>query len=334
MPAQILPISLLLLLAACGSQSPSPTPDAAEGPPSLRAMTFNAGTPDCDRTADAGYTCADASVAAEWYGTGLAHRSLLPDVASLNAAVQPDLLALQEIFDVARCTEIPVDAHTGFICEGWQEGDPGVAEQILGEGYQVACHQGRADKCLAVRRAIGQFRGCSERLCRDHLQGGVTEDCGGGTRVGRGVIDLVGGGELTVVSIHGTSGFTPADQQCRITQFEQVFLDLRDGGGRPGADGGVNLVLGDLNTDPGRLALIDRSAARWNDFVGDGQAFTMLTPVGLLVPPTYANLLNIDHVASDRYAGTCFSAVPSEQTAFDHQPIVCDLFARSAATAR
>ena len=127
------------------------------------------------------------------------------------------------------------------------------------------------------------------------------------------------------MNVHGTSGFTAQNQRCRVEQFEQVFVDILDASAEPAANGTRNIVLGDLNTDPARLALLDPSAATWNAYVGDGQPCNQISAAGLHVTPTYANLLNIDHVASDAYTGTCFTGIPTETEAYDHNPIVCDL---------
>lgn len=321
----ILALVSALSLFACGGGRPA---DGEAGVLDLnqpRVMTFNAGTPDCDDNSNADYSCADADTASEWYGTGLAHLALIADVKAFMAIQKPAVVALQEVFHPPLCADIPPEHHAGFICERWQPGDPTVVQEILGPEYQVACHQNRPDKCAAVHASFGRFEGCSTALCLNGLDGGQSDDCGGGTRVGRGRVLRRDGQALTLVSVHGTSGVTLEDQSCRVEQFEQIFVDLLDGSGQPAVGGLQNLVLGDLNTDPGRFALIDASAARWNDFVGPNLAFQMVTPVGLLATPTYLNLINIDHIASDAYSGDCFAGVPSEETAFDHQPIICDL---------
>lgn len=317
-------IASALLLTGCGN-APQPPDRETSDQRLLRVVTFNTGTPQCSRAPDAEYSCEEAETASEWYGTGLAHLALMADVRTFFDALAPDIVAIQEIFHAPNCLEIPEAHHAGFICEEWAPGDDTVITRVLGPDFQVACHQGRPDKCLAVRRDVGRFRGCQDGFCPDGLAGGVTEDCGGGTRIGRGVIDLAAGESLTVVNIHGTSGATVEDQNCRVEQFEQVFVDLRDGSGTPAANGLRNIVLGDLNTDPGRLALIDPSARTWNTYVGEGHAFVQISRTGLLAPPTYANLLNIDHVASDAFSGGCFAGTATETTAFDHVPIVCDL---------
>jgi hypothetical protein len=126
------------------------------------------------------------------------------------------------------------------------------------------------------------------------------------------------------------------DMACRKKQFEQAF-DL--------ANGKRNLVLGDLNTDPGRLDDVDDSAERWKDFVGGAgggaKKFTFVSEVGSNATPTYAaNLVggllgsgfNIDHVASDVLKGSCWSAGVTaghpgvtKLRYFDHKPLVCAL---------
>jgi endonuclease/exonuclease/phosphatase family metal-dependent hydrolase len=307
----------------------------AEPEPELRfvAMTFNTGTSEAlphDSPPADGYTSDDALTSDTWYGDGLAWQPAVDATQQFFARVSPDVVGFQEIFYSGECADIPVDARDGFVCETWSAGDATVAQVILGEGYQVACHLGKSDKCAAVKRSFGTFRGCDSGLCLDGLDGGEIDGCGSGSRVGRGVIDLVEGGSITFVNVHGSSGLTADDMDCRVRQFELVFVDLGDG--EPAANGAVNVVVGDLNTDPGRLGGDDPSAARFTDFVGDGHGFHFISDVGEDAPPSYQDLLNIDHVASDAYDGSCWVAGLTDGQAavidavyFDHKPVVCDL---------
>ena len=184
------------------------------------------------------------------------------------------------------------------------------------------------DKCAAVNRRFGSFRGCSSSFCLEGLDGYRVPDCGGGARVARGIIDLVEGGTLTLVSFHGTSGRSGDDKDCREAQVEQVFEDLGDGS--PGANGAHNLIMGDFNTDPGRAALLDNSARRWNDFV-DGSRFHYISEVGWSAPGSYAGVADVDHVVSDTLSGSCWipgvAGVPDyiDSSYFDHHPVVCDV---------
>ena len=299
---------------------------------SLRVVTFNTGTAggSDDAESNQGYGPQQAQWNDEYYGNGLSWWPFVDDVAAYFADLDADVVAFQEIFWPGECPEIPVEAHAGFVCDSWQPGDLTVAERVLGPGWQVACHLGKPDKCVGVRRAFGTFRGCDGDLCLDGLAGGKVDDCGSGSRVGRGVIDLADRGELTVVSFHGTSGFSEEEAACRVAQIEQVFVDVGDG--QPGADGAVNVVLGDFNTDPGRFVGGDASADRWWDFVGDGTAFHFVTDVGEDARPSYGGFFDIDHVVSDVLDGDCWIAGetpgqdgPTASVFFDHRPIVCDV---------
>ena len=319
---------LVVMFAACSSADSGDDPTEAL---SLVAVTFNSGTTEgmVQDPPVGGYTPTLAGYSDQYYGDGLAW---LPAVAAAREffdSVDPDLVVFQEIFHADECAQIPVEAQEGFYCANWSPGDPTVALAILGDDWQVACHLGKPDKCAAVNRRFGTFRGCQADLCLDGLDGSRVPDCGSGSRVGRGVIELVAGGELTLVNYHGSSGFETKDQNCRAAQVDQVFVDIGDG--QAGANGALNLVMGDLNTDPARLPF-DPSAQRWNDFVGDGKAFHWLTELGEDAPRTYANLLTIDHVISDVLVGSCWHAGVTaghpdviDTPYFDHKPVVCEL---------
>ena len=299
-------------------------------PRTFLAVTFNTGTTEMmgGVSSDDRYTEAHAAASDAWYGDGLAWLPAVEAVRAFFATVSPDVVVFQEIFWSGECPDVPEEARADFVCATWQPGDPTVAQLILGGDYQVMCHPGKPDKCAAVHRRFGTFRGCEADFCLEGLAGATVDGCGRGARVGRGVIDLVDGGTLTLVNVHASSGLTADDQACRVRQFEQVFVDLGDG--EPAANGARNLIMGDLNTDPARLAVADESARRFNDFVGEGKPFHFLTAVGADVPPTYGALGNIDHVVSDVLDGTCWTAGVTEghptvleDRYFDHRPAVC-----------
>lgn len=309
---------LLAALAACSSP-PSQRPLA------LTAITFNTGTSEGQSwTPDSGYGPEQALLSDQHYGDGLAWLEAVERTRAYLQTANADVVGFQEIFHAPDCATVPAAAKPGFVCERWQVGDPTVAQEVVGDGFQVACNLGKPDKCLAVRESFGRLRGCGAKLCLDGLAGGQVAGCGSGSRVGRGVIELAGGGTLTVVLLHGTSGVSAEDAACRVKQIEQVFVDLGAGDG-PAASGERNLILGDFNTDPGRLAPADPSAVRWRDFVNPKSGFHFVTPVGPDVEPTYAGLVNIDHQVSDSLRGTCTSAPVLPFKYFDHQPQVCSL---------
>jgi hypothetical protein len=90
--------------------------------------------------------------------------------------------------------------------------------------------------------------------------------------------------------------------------------------------------MGDLNTDPGRWAELDGSAARWTDFVGPEHDFWFVSEVGAEAPLSYGGLADIDHVVSDSLNGDCWIAGVTDghgpvlaSVYFDHSPVVCDV---------
>jgi hypothetical protein len=325
--ARVTAAALGLALAGCSGE------DDADPGFSWVAATFNTGTSEGmghDAPPDDGYGSAEAKLSDLYYGDGLAWAEVIADTRSWFADNGVDVVGFQEIFHSEECAALPAEAKPGFVCETWKAGDPTVAQLIVGEGWQVGCHKGHADKCLAVRKSFGTLQGCSEDLCLDALAGSDVTGCGKGSRIGRAVIELAKGGTLTVVNVHGSSGIAQSDQDCRVKQFEQVFVDLGDGA--PAASGERNVILGDFNTDPGRMADFDESAALVNQHAGAGKSFRFVTQVGAEAPPTYAGLFNIDHVLSDAFGGACWVAgvsdghpKVSETVYFDHKPHVCRL---------
>lgn len=333
-----LPLALSLTFALTACTSPGADDSGGDGggssPAPLVVVTFNSGTTeglDHDAEPDDGYTSEDAVVSDSWYGDGLAWKPAVEAATAFFAATDPDIVVFQEIFWSDECAEIPLDAHAGFVCEDWQAGDPTVAQVILGDGYQVACHPGKPDKCAAVHERVGRFAGCEEDFCLEGLAGSTVDGCGSGARVGRGEILGEDGALLTLVNVHGSSGAAADDQACRVQQIDQVFVDLGDG--EPAVNGAHNLIMGDLNTDPGRWTEWDDSAARWADFVGDGLPFHFISESGEDAPRSYLGLSDIDHVMSDALAGDCWYAGLSDghpavidAVYFDHRPVVCSIY--------
>lgn len=319
-------LAVLPLAVALGCPTGEDPPD----PLAATVVTFNTGTSEGVVPAgepNGGYGEEQAAWSDLYYGDGLAFEAVIADAQAYFAGVDPDVVVFQEIFHSGLCPEIPEEAYPGFVCESWQPGDPTVAQRVLGDGWQVACHPGKDDKCAAVHERFGTFRGCDGAFCLEGLDGGEVDGCGSGSRVGRGVIELAAGGELTVVNVHGSSGFAQEDKDCRVAQFELVFEDLD---GAPAASGERNLIMGDLNTDPGRMGDADPSAAYFAEQVQAG-GFHFVTDVGEDAEPSYL-LLNIDHVVSDALDGSCRVAgldgggpAVSEILFFDHKPVACEV---------
>ena len=235
--------------------------------PPIRLMTFNTGTSEANGKADPDdrYTEWHASQSDEYYGDGLAWMPAIEAAKDFIDAKAPDIIAFQEIFHSAECADIPLESRTDFICTDWRPGDPTVASIITGDDYQVMCNPGKPDKCSAVRKSFGRFRGCDDDFCLEGMTGCTVDTCGKGARIGRhNRIEWrwrnQPGQRPCVVWIQGRR------DACWAWQFEQIFVDMCGAG--PGATGDVSVVMGDFNTDPGRAVIFDPSAARLLDFVG------------------------------------------------------------------
>jgi hypothetical protein len=332
--------SLLGSAGGCAASTPDSSLDSGAGPAAepLVVVTFNSGTSEGlggGEGDNGGYSDAHATLSDDWYGDGLAWVPAVDATTAFFEAVSPDIVVFQEVFWTGECPEIPEDAQGDFVCEEWEAGDPTVAQRVLGPGWQVACHPGHADKCAAVHERAGRFEGCEDDFCLEGLAGSTVDGCGSGARVGRGVIIRPDGTRLTLVNVHGSSGISGDDQDCRVAQVDQAFVDLGDG--EPAANGTTNLVLGDLNTDPGRWSSFDPSASRWLDFVGGSHSFRFHTEVGADAPGSYQGVADIDHVMSDGFSGGCqIAGLDPELSAvidavyFDHRPVVCTLLPQTS----
>ncbi len=305
-------LALLCVLASAAACGPG-------APEAFVVVTFNSGTTEGlahDQAPDDGYGSAQAALSDEFYGDGLAWTVAVDETTAFFAALQPDIVAFQEIFHSPECDQVPDEAKPGFVCETWQQGQVTVAQRVLGPGYQVACHPGKNDKCIAVRRAFARIEGCEADLCLDGLAGERVPDCGSGARTARATIVTTDEERITISHVHGSSGFSDEDTRCRSAQFQQAFDNL----------GEQNILLGDFNTDPIRLYEGDPSAQAFLQSATQ-RKLDFMTEVGEDAPPTYGGLLNIDHVLSDFTEGECQSQTVSEMVYFDHRPQVCTLHA-------
>ncbi len=315
-----------------GADTDTDKPDTVTKPgPKFTVVTFNTGTTDGlehDKDGD-NYGKAQVKLSDEHYGNGLAWVPAVDAVKAWLAQVQPDVIAFQEMFYSGACATLPASAKEGFVCKAWKKGDPTVVQTLLGSGYQVACHPGKNDKCVGIRKSFGSIAQCKDPdFCIEGLDGVKINNCGGGARVARATVNVVGGGQITVVSVHGTSGIKADDQKCREKQVEQIFKNMD---GQPGANGKRNVILGDLNVDPKTVpGSLDKSVKAWNEFVGGKQPFQWVSDIGPGSKPTYAGLFNIDHVISDAFKGSCHvpgvsAGKPAvyKNVYFDHKPVVC-----------
>jgi hypothetical protein len=326
-----------LLAVGCGDDDGGPSEVVH-----FRVVTFNTGSTGPTGTLSGEEWTTDLrTIGDDFYGNGLAWKPAVEATRLWLAEVDPDVIVFQEIFCTEDCSDIPTAEREHFVCEDWQPGADTVAQMVLGQGYQVMCHPGNNDKCAGVKLDFGTFSACDSDFCLEGMLGAQVPNCGHGSRVGRGTIDLAAGGTLTLVNFHGSSGVVSTDIECRVQQVNQVFVDLGTGDGAPAANGERNLIMGDFNADPVRWSSFDDSAARWLDFVTNpddpestpGRPFHFISDVGADAEPTYAAMFNIDHVVSDVATGSCWvpgvtpdhDYVLGADLHFDHRPVVCDV---------
>ncbi|MDP7110906.1 MAG: hypothetical protein QGH45_03025 [Myxococcota bacterium] len=325
-------LALLVLGVGCPGQEPRADDPLADL--SFRALTFNAGTttllPHGD-DAD-GYDDGMAEIASDLYSNNLAWNPAEAALAAFLAEEQPEVALFQELFFDPWCLEIEVGPALDFVCQQYAADRPLQIERLLGDDYQVACAVGHPDNCVGVLRSFGELRECpADGACLDGLDGlAPPSGCTSGARVGAVVVDLPDGRAFTLVDVHASAGLSGDDMDCRVEHFVQVFEDRGDG--EPAASGAVNLVAGDINTDPFTLAAADPSAAYWAAAVGGDEPFGYLSSSADGGQPTHVTGLRIDQVVSDGLTGECEAVgVPGEADElldavyWDHAPLLCDV---------
>jgi len=326
-----------------GSKALDGTGDGTGGemgldPVTFQVVTFNTGTSsvvahDLDEKEGEGdgYTSVQAEWIDQYCGNSLAWKPAEEALREYLSEHKPEIVAFQEMMYDPWCEGAPEPPPgLGLVCEGYEPGDPLTIERLLGEGYQLASTEGQEDNWVGIRLDFGRFEGCPEEgLCEGGAKGlGLPGECNEKPRVSSIEVVLVGGERFVLVNVHTSAGMTEQDMECRAMQLDQVFKDQGDG--KPAAWGGVNLVLGDFNTDPFMFAGADPSADRLSEYVGPGKPFQFISSDEEGGPPTHVTGFRIDHVVSDVITGSCQVAGESEgvppviESSFlDHRPLLC-----------
>ena len=297
-------------------------------------MTFNVGTSTGlpHDLGDDGYTSEMADIADELYENSLSWNPAEEALRQYLAQLRPAVAVFQENYYDPWCEDIPVDPLLDFVCKDYSPDRPTQLERLFGPDYQVACPSDHPDNCGVVRRDFGTFAGCDdEPFCLEGFFGmAPPSGCTSRARAWSIVINRTTGEDWTLVNVHASSGFKRDVRACRADQIRQIFDDRGDG--QPLANGDVNLVMGDINTDPFLAPIIDESARVWNKHVGEGLPFDYLSADRLGIDPNYALILHVDHVVSDILTGSCI--VPGvtqgegrvmEAIYWDHKPVVCQI---------
>lgn len=257
------------------------------------------------------------------------------------AALNPDVIALQEVLPDAVCDAID-EQNERFVCHPDQLAQGATQiERLIGDAYETACDERNGYECVAVKRD-GPVALDGAYVTPPPVDSDDEETCDDGFTVGVQPL-LVDGASITLVNGHPQSGFIG---RCRRKQLEQALAVEA-----PADDGaGAVLLSGDWNLDPFRDT--DESADLWVENVGlasEGKRFHYHSGPAEKNPPlpTTENVLftgTLDHVASTSLGGTCTTLGEAEGTArldgaeggngCDHRALSCALTVPPAGTAQ
>lgn len=255
--------------------------------------------------------------------------------------ISPDIVALQEVFDMKLC-EGWKESSKKKICHKYDEREPKEqARRLLGDDYTIVCDGGANFECIGVRKTLGEVKQCpAGGFCNagEALFAPVPDGCNKGASIS--AVDVViGGTELRIVNGHPQA----TGEDCRAAHLKRLF-EGADGAEPLASPSRKLLIMGDMNTDPFRLA-DDPSIAVWNAHVGDGRTFRYLSGPAEAAPhyPTCAGRL-LDHVITNFASGACGTlgeapgterldgvskedakSAKNSQEANDHRAILCEI---------
>ncbi len=176
--------------------------------------------------------------------------------------VQPDMIALQEVFASYQCQDIqdPADWHVCSIAQ-----DPPQARRLLGDEYSIVCEPNSQFECIAVHRDAGEIVGCPVGGYCDNARTPVPlPGCDAGFSISAVTVRLVNGAVFDVVNIHPAS----FSESCRADLLQRALLG--DETSPSIIQEEKVLIMGDFNMDPWRGQ--DRSTEVWTNFFEQGWA--------------------------------------------------------------
>lgn len=268
------------------------------------------------------------------------------DIADGIAALTPDIVALQEVFDIKWCDKMPPEKNKNRVCYKYKEREPlHQARRLLGPDYTIVCDGRSGFECLGVRKSIGEVKGCAAGdICLGAA--GVTHDLPADCDPNPVIFGIdvdIKGTPVRVVNAHPSA----SNRKCRAESLRRMF----EGYGEVpplAAPDRTNLVMGDMNVDPYNWSKNYEDVAVWHRYVGGGLPFHTLSGIAEHDPPypTAAGSV-IDHFISNFAQGKCttLGAAPGTkrldgypvgkpiQDAPDHLAIFCEIEIPAAADA-
>ncbi len=280
-------------LSACGDLEPECSqPDAVDGEPDLRVLTYNLGNGD----------------ATGRYALRIADQSYEDHVGQQLRLRDADIVLLQEVLTPNRCALFE-ELDPGFTCFMSTE-RPAPVERILGDGYSVVCDANQHVECIGVKVSWGGIRGVPlggfdidhartvglpGPAC-DYVGGtcdGTSTDCDAESSISTIVVDTPEGA-IRVIHAHPSA----IGEICLSRQLRQVFGFV---------DELPTVLGGDWNFDPSRLADV-AVAGIWADWVGENRRFHNhlgYTKGCELERTSVAQNASLDRVVTDFARGSC-----------------------------
>lgn len=253
------------------------------------------------------------------------------------AKINPDIVALQEVYDVSWCEKKPPEKNKTKVCRDYDKITPrDQVRRLLGDQYTIVC-DGRSNyECVGLKKTVGKIENCPDgELCKGP-NAAITlpepEGCEPYPVV-FGVNFIIGGKTIRMVNAHPAA----SQAKCRKGDISNLFGNAADTG--PLADPKLNvLTMGDFNTDPFH-GTDDEAADILRDNVGPGKTFYYLSGPAEHDPPFTTSVnRTIDHVFTNFANGKCKTlgrdkdnprldgSVGEPRTeGTDHSPVLCEI---------
>jgi len=255
------------------------------------------------------------------------------------AELDPDIVALQEVFDVAWCGQMPRELDKRKVCYRFDEREvKHQARRLLGPDYTIVCDARSHFECIGVKTSFASVIGCPRGdICRESgsLTHGAPDNCD--TKPVVFGIDL----EIDENIVRVVNGHPAASgEKCRAEQIRRLFEGY--GNVPPLAlHNKPSIIMGDMNMDPFRELQDSPDVKIWNKNVGKNKAFYYHSGPAENKDEPFKTAAGktIDHVISNFAKGACLTLGEAEGTARldrvesriivpesnDHRALFCNL---------
>lgn len=328
-------VILVIVVAAAAAAAADMDGKVFLFPPELYAVDESAEQKTTLTVLSANVGNADIFRCGEPYIYKLCRKKIEKEVAAALAAIKPDIVALQEVFNDDLCEGF-TEKNKERVCYGNKDREPHYqVRRLLGDDYTIVCDDRSHFECLGIRKEVGVIPGCEPGgLCLGSalVAAPAPESCDAHPSI-FGVDAVVGDVSIRIVDAHPSASIL----DCRAGQLQGLFEGYA--GAPPVADPALNLlIMGDINLTP-FTDYTDSSIDIWRAHVGDGKAFYYLSGPAEHDPPWPTNAGRaIDHVITNFATGHCVTMGRSSEArrldgtfgdtdpeGTDHSPLICEL---------